>query len=535
MKLAYRHDLYEPNQGKIDKLLALYEPFHKASRTVSLYWLHRLETGEILPAHVRIPGKVKLNGLSARQMNSVGLTCKTAISSWLELLAEQVKHYISHSSLPTKSENPLAPSERMILYRINKHHLWWMQSVTLYWRIREGKHHEKMIEPCGQKTDGAFPLDVDSTLLKLSRRMVKQARKNISFPNLNRMNTLILEEEVAKVERPEHTTSPVSWWVKISTLTSRKPVLVGLKRNTYFEQEYATTLNMKNGKRCRIIQLHRDPKTHMLSISLVCERPDMQPRITGVDLGVDYGMADALIALSNGRLYGHAMLNQLKRLDARLMIRQKFLQFWNIPYRKDQEYQQLQKRIRDFVANEIGRILNRIAIEHGTNQVQTLVLEELDFRYGGMSRTMNRLITRIGRNILKQRLAMLTAKHGITIITVPSQYTSLECSGCGYTNKRNRPNRGTFKCRFCGKTLHADINAARIILSRRSWHQPDNTGLQARNNTLQLLEQRHRQRWCLPDTWSGPERSRRSGSPLKPHIANEARSENLSMSYNDTK
>lgn len=535
MKLAYRHDLYKPNQGKIDRLMELYEPFHRASRTVSLYWLRRLETGDLLPAYVRLPGKVKLDNLSARQMNSVGLTCRTAMLSWLELLTDRVRNYISHSFLPWKSENPLIPTERMILYRINKHHLWWKPSVTLYWRIGEDKHHEKAIEPCGMKADGAFPLDVDPGLLKLSRRMVKQARKTISFPNLSRTNTLILEEEVAKVERPEHTTGPVGWWVRISTMTPRKPVLVALKRNTYFEQEYAATLGMEKGKRCRVIQLHRDPKTHVLTISLVCERPDTQTRTTGMELGADYGMADALLAFSDGRLYGKAMLDQLKRLDARLLLRQKFLQFWRIPYRKDREYQTLQKRIRDFVANEIGRILNRIASETTDMQVQTLVLEELDFRYGGMSRTMNRLITRTGRKTLKQRLDSLTRKHGITTTLVPSQYTSLECSGCGYTNKLNRPTRGTFKCRFCGKTLHADINAARTIQSRRSWQQPDNTGPKARNNTLLLLEQRHRQRWNLPDTWSGPGRPRRSGPPLKPQTANEARGGSLPMSWNDTK
>ena len=37
---------------------------------------------------------------------------------------------------------------------------------------------------------------------------------------------------------------------------------------------------------------------------------------------------------------------------------------------------------------------------------------------------------------------------------------------CSYTDKKNRLDRDTFHCINCGEELHADVNAARVILKR---------------------------------------------------------------------
>lgn len=129
--------------------------------------------------------------------------------------------------------------------------------------------------------------------------------------------------------------------------------------------------------------------------------------------------------------------------------------------------------------------------------MRELVVEKLDFRGGGMSARMNRIATRTGRRVLAARLASLTAKHGIAVTEVPSPWTSCECSGCGYTAKNNRRGRD-FRCRFCGLKLHADVNASRVILSRRSRPTPEHTGPRSRKNTFRLLDNQHRQRWKLP-------------------------------------
>ncbi|WP_162178418.1 zinc ribbon domain-containing protein, partial [Bifidobacterium cuniculi] len=122
-------------------------------------------------------------------------------------------------------------------------------------------------------------------------------------------------------------------------------------------------------------------------------------------------------------------------------------------------------------------------------------------------------ITRTGRAVLKRKLESIQESAGIQVEQVPAQYTSQECSGCGYTSKRNRPSRARYACRFCGKTMHADINAARVIQSRRSWQQPDNMGPKdahqhpptTRPTLPTPLEQ--------ADGRRGPGRYRRSGRP----------------------
>ncbi len=155
---------------------------------------------------------------------------------------------------------------------------------------------------------------------------------------------------------------------------------------------------------------------------------------------------------------------------------------------------ELQARIGDYLANEIGRLLNRLAAD----DIGELVVERLDFRGGGLSKRMNRLCTRTGRRALKARLARLTERHGIAVTMVPAPYSSQQCSGCGYVHKTNRKSQSRFACGFCGKKLHADVNASRTVASRRSRPLPDGAGPRSRENTRRLLDSDHRQRWNLP-------------------------------------
>lgn len=58
-------------------------------------------------------------------------------------------------------------------------------------------------------------------------------------------------------------------------------------------------------------------------------------------------------------------------------------------------------------------------------------------------------------------------RFGIEVVEVNPAYSSQECSSCGYIDKRNRSGE-KFACRWCGHTLHADVNAPRNLRSRRS-------------------------------------------------------------------
>ena len=153
------------------------------------------------------------------------------------------------------------------------------------------------------------------------------------------------------------------------------------------------------GKSCAAIQLHRTE--HGVEVSLITEQPDAALRKTGSVLGVDFGFAAALFATNQGQLLGSAMLVRLRELDAVLESVTADLQRRGVSLKTDPTYRKLQARIRDYVANEIGRLLNRLAAD----EVGELVVERLDFRGGGLSKRMNRLCTRAGRRVLKARLA----------------------------------------------------------------------------------------------------------------------------------
>ncbi|WP_433592632.1 zinc ribbon domain-containing protein [Nocardia sp. CA-145437] len=72
------------------------------------------------------------------------------------------------------------------------------------------------------------------------------------------------------------------------------------------------------------------------------------------------------------------------------------------------------------------------------------------------------------------------------------------CSGCGYVDKKNRTSQKRFVCRFCGKALQADINAARNVLGRS---EAEN-GLRdlAKGRVLAELDRSFRARWRIEPT-----------------------------------
>lgn len=343
------------------------------------------------------------------------------------------------------------------------------------------------------KTADVVWIAVSPETLKLARRLAKQAQKQIRFPDLSRVNTLSLDGIVAKTEVARSATrhGRVSHWVKVATLVRGKPVHVPLITSPRFMRELDKARG-RGGKLCAAIQLHRTGRG--VEVSLITDQPDAELRKTGPVEGLDFGFSSALFATTSGQLLGRAMLVRLRELDAVLESVTADLQRRGVALKTDPVYRALRSRISDYVANEIGRLLNRLA----ATDIRELVVERLDFRGGGLSKRMNRLCTRTGRRVLKARLARLTERDGITVTVVPAPYSSQQCSGCGYVHKTNRKTQARFGCGFCGKKLHADVNASRVVASRRSRPLPDNTGPRSRENTRRLLDSDHRKRWNLP-------------------------------------
>jgi putative transposase len=50
--------------------------------------------------------------------------------------------------------------------------------------------------------------------------------------------------------------------------------------------------------------------------------------------------------------------------------------------------------------------------------------------------------------------------HAIRVVKVDPRHTSQQCSSCHFQHRSNRRSQSLFKCRACGYTLNADLNAA---------------------------------------------------------------------------
>jgi IS605 OrfB family transposase len=55
---------------------------------------------------------------------------------------------------------------------------------------------------------------------------------------------------------------------------------------------------------------------------------------------------------------------------------------------------------------------------------------------------------------------------GVLVIKVDPRDSSRTCSQCGHCDKGNRPDQATFRCKHCGYSAHADLNAAENLRIR---------------------------------------------------------------------
>ena len=255
--------------------------------------------------------------------------------------------------------------------------------------------------------------------------------------------------DIVDAQQSKHKT-----WLEIRGFKGTRIILPVVKTD-YFNTE------MSKGKECGVTQLHLDRDGELVIYRMV-EKENVPLRQEGEDIGIDWGLNN-LVATSDGQLLGLSLYPWLKERDKELVALTKSLQQQGIKPRSSRRYRSLQRRIRQYVKNEVGRVLNRLAEQ----DIRSITCEDLDFRGRGLSRRMRVLVSRAGRSVFKQKLVDLTESHGIEIHTVNPAYTSKQCSGCGLVADKQRKG-ASFQCLHCGKRLHADVNAARNILGRRS-------------------------------------------------------------------
>jgi len=381
--------------------------------------------------------------LSARYVQTCYKQTLEIHLSWLTKLEDVVRSLLGNSSIV----------DELFLttcYRINKSHLWHQSAVELKWyQAPDGQ----LLVP-SKSHNANVTLPVSSDILFFMRKLVKRARKCIRFPQLKRIKTLKLDEKVAILEVSK-TASHFDYFLKLSTLQKGKPIYLPLKRNPYLDE------CLKKGERLPFVQVRITDKTCTISAIVEYDKAPLRPSTESI--GLDFGMV-SMFTTSDGERHGLSSFTKLKIWDKELLELTKDLQKQSIKFSTNERYVQLQQRIKSYFKNEIGRILNKLA----NKNVGVFAVEHLDFRAAGMSKQMNRLISRTYRSVVKAKLTRLEEQYGIQIIAVNPAYTSQECSRCHYVSKDNRKTQKDFVCQHCHFSCNADVNAGRVINQRRS-------------------------------------------------------------------
>ena len=200
-----------------------------------------------------------------------------------------------------------------------------------------------------------------------------------------------------------------------------------------------------------------------------CSTPN--PKITVPDgfLGVDLGVAQ-IAADSDGNLYSGSEIKSVRHRQRRLRAKLQARQTRSAKRR----LQKLSGKERRF-AKHINHVISKQIVAAAERTGRGIAVEELT----GIRDRIR--ATRKQRGVLhswafaqlrgfleyKARLA------GVSLIAVEPRNSSRECSACGHTEKRNRPDQSTFRCTACGLAMHADTNAARVISGRAAVSGPN--------------------------------------------------------------
>lgn len=449
------------NQEKVDQLTELLHWFSSACTVCKDEKIRHLKTGGRVSKFTKSQWMIgKPDVFSARLFKSVENVVDAALRSWQELSVIEGRKIIGQWR---KTKPYLSSEDFVTLYTLNKSKKWW---------------------------------DLEAELPELRDELVTEILRKNPFPVLDG-KTVTLDGIVCSIVESESTKQES--WLEIRGFKGT-PIYIPVEKTSFYSR------SMSEGKECSVTQLHLD-QDGKLVIHRVVQKDSAPLRQDGKGIGIDWGLT-SLVATSEGQLLGLSLYPWLKERDQELVKLTRSLQRQGIKPRSSRRYKSLNRRIRQYVKNEVGRVLNQLA----SQDIKSITCEDLDFRGKGLSRRMRVIVSRAGRSAFKQKLADLTESHGIEVHSINPAYTSQQCSGCGLSVGKNRKGL-SFRCIHCGKTLHADVNAARNILGRRSTSE-NGFRYSSKESILEYLNQEFTSTWGqTPDLILKRHHARTAGLP----------------------
>lgn len=247
--------------------------------------------------------------------------------------------------------------------------------------------------------------------------------------------------------------------IRLSSLTPRKQIILPIHIPEYsFDRAEEFT---------GAIQL--DARDNKVKLRIIGDVGKADYETSGTVVGLDVG-AVTPIATSDGDLLGREFWGKVKHYDKLMLRAGKGVHASGLkgPW-ESTRWQKLNQRLRDYVENEMRRILKNYILRE---KPAVIVVEDLLNTFAPtkdqLSRRLRRLFRKVGRGIFTKALSEYAEEYGFEVIAVNAWYTSKGHSACGYQSSKNRVQQSSFVCQSCGKKLHADVHGAREVLERCS-------------------------------------------------------------------
>lgn len=211
--------------------------------------------------------------------------------------------------------------------------------------------------------------------------------------------------------------------------------------------------------------------------SILCEIEKEVKSNRGPEVGIDLGVIQHL-TLSNGQVFNIKVIdkkeqNRIKYLQRSISRKKKGSKNRTRAKNKFKEFNLYLTRRRQ---NSIHNITKALSTSYSKIVMEDLLIKNMTRSAKGILKepgirvkqksNLNRSILNIGWGEIQRQLGYKGLWYGSELILVNPQYTSQQCSSCGYTNKDNRKTQDKFICLVCGHSENADLNAAKNILNK---------------------------------------------------------------------
>ena len=222
------------------------------------------------------------------------------------------------------------------------------------------------------------------------------------------------------------------------------------------------TITTRSGKWYASIQVEQDVE--------IGEHPS--DREIGIDAGIK-----CFAAFSDGTMVKG--VHSFRKHEERLAREQRKLARKKKGSNNWKKQKKIVSKLHHTIANVRSDFLHKLSTDISKNQAKVYV-EGLQIK--NMSASAKGTIEEPGRSVkaksglnksildqgwfeFRRQLDYKLLWRGGSLIEVNPRHTSQRCSFCGYTAKKNRVSQEVFKCLVCGHEEHADVNAAKNILT----------------------------------------------------------------------